>query len=104
VTYNLVRSSPYQRAKKDLSDPALLHLRIAELLIADSPEEAPGRELVWLGRRMVWLSRNGDLAIWFQVPDDKTVELVLVVDTTDVPDWFLESRGTWYETFLLEET
>ena len=98
----LKRRSEYKRATADLGRLSKLHLRLAEIGIADNPDHMNGRASVVLGGRPVTLEYNGDLRIWFHRLDADTVSLDLVVDVRDLPDWFVQPTGSWFEQMQIE--
>ena len=104
MPYKLDRTPTYRFAARDHLGPlATLQLRLAERVIADHPYRLTPAIKVWLGGRNVTLYAYGDLMIYLEIRDSETVSLYLVLDSKNLPEWFVKPTGTWFERIDLTD-
>jgi hypothetical protein len=103
MPYVLDRTPTYRFSAKDLGPLARLQLRLAERVIAARPHTVPNTVPVSLGGRTVTLLGFGDLAIYFDLREPNVVTMYLVVDGKNLPDWFSQPTGTWFEQIDLTD-
>ena len=103
MPYKLDKTPTYRFAVQDHLGPlALLQLRFAERLIRARADRLPNTIKVRLGGRDVTLFGFGDLAIYLEIRTPGTVSLYLVVDGKNLPDWFTNPTGTWFESMTID--
>lgn len=95
---NLKRREEYKFAVRDMSLTAQGRVRAAERRLQQGANELPVTP-VHLGHRTLLLWQYRRIAIWFHWLDTDTVSLDLAVDLNDLPEWWVQPTGTWYETY-----
>jgi hypothetical protein len=95
VPYSLNRIPTYRFSVQELGRIARVQLRLAERVIRTRADRLPNSISVQLGGRPVTLFGFGDLRIYLAVHEAAAVSLYLVVDSADLPDWFVFPTGTW---------
>jgi hypothetical protein len=102
MPYHLDRTPTYRFSVEELGPLAKLQLRLALRVIKARPRTLPNSITTELGGRAVTLFGFGDLAIYLELRDPDTVALYLVVDGKNLPDWFVNPTGTWFELIELD--
>jgi anaerobic selenocysteine-containing dehydrogenase len=105
---NRLRFSPeYLRAREDprMSARLLLRFGLEPRIAADPDSRGDNRFEVILGGHLAVAEKvdEADLLIFFHRVNERVVQLDLIVDLLDPPDWFLNPTGTWAEQ-LVEQT
>jgi hypothetical protein len=102
MRYKLDRTPTYRFSADHLGPLATLQLRLAERLIRAGPGRLSNTVSVRLGGRPVTLFGFGDLAIYLESRQAGIVSLYLVVDGRNLPEWFVNPTGTWFELLDLD--
>lgn len=103
MAYKLDRRREYRFSADHLGPLARLQLRFAESVIADRADRLSNTTQVMLAGREVTLYGYADLAIYLEITLPGRVELYLVVDGRNLPDWYTHPTGTWFEEMDLVE-
>lgn len=102
MPHQLDRTPTYRFALLELGPLAKLQVRLAERLIRARPTNLPNSFQRTLAGRTVTVFGFGDLMFYLEVRRPGVVSLYLVVDTKNLPDWFVNPTGDWYEQLDLD--
>jgi hypothetical protein len=95
----LKRRNEYAHAVQDMSWTAQARTRAAEKQLQRLGNRVDAIIAGVFTRRTVWLWQYRDIALYFHFPEPTTISLDLALDLRNLPTWFIEPAGDWFEKY-----